>query len=394
MSQYRVKFRSGMVMDDWRTGQASRSYIHTDSGLLSIPGSAPTDDSRALLLLPIVATDAEVLLEFIYLAQTGGSIVNGLAAVVRAQPHALSDGTVGVSGGPWQGFANLGVAHYTPTFASLATNSSVVTWTAGVKYRMRFRVTGSTAQVKVWAASASEPGTWRATATTSVLTAGRIGFGATGTATSQIITQVAIGTGGDSASFTAGEYVSDIEAATVEGTVLAGDPPEPARRKIFLIGDDRVVGTADSDEDGDYSAKVFARSPIYGIAVPDYGDPPERSTAYVLGDRCWVGGPTPAGHWYECEQAGTTHSSAPIWPTDGGTVTDGTVVWRDMGAMERPWAEGPFIADSGDFDFTIGQAGGEYPSGLLRLREDGRIEALPGGSGAIPSGVLRLTTTP
>lgn len=38
-----------------------------------------------------------------------------------------------------------------------------------------------------------------------------------------------------------------------------------------------------------------------------------------------------AAHVYLCIVAGTTAAAAPTFPTDGSTVTDGTVTWRDIG---------------------------------------------------------------
>ena len=53
------------------------------------------------------------------------------------------------------------------------------------------------------------------------------------------------------------------------------------------------------------------------------------STAHALGD---LAIPTSGNsHMYQCAAAGTTGSAQPTWPTGGGTVTDGTVTWTDLG---------------------------------------------------------------
>lgn len=57
------------------------------------------------------------------------------------------------------------------------------------------------------------------------------------------------------------------------------------------------------------------------------------TTAYALGD--FVVPATPNDHYYMCVVAGTSGGSAPTWPTNGATVADGTVTWRDMGTILR-----------------------------------------------------------
>ncbi len=72
------------------------------------------------------------------------------------------------------------------------------------------------------------------------------------------------------------------------------------------------------------------------VTIPnaDLTPPPTwaASTAYTLGQT--ISPPAANGHIYKCTVAGTSGSTPPsTWPTNGGTVTDGTVTWTDMGTQ-------------------------------------------------------------
>ncbi|MBF0273472.1 MAG: hypothetical protein HQL98_15595 [Magnetococcales bacterium] len=57
----------------------------------------------------------------------------------------------------------------------------------------------------------------------------------------------------------------------------------------------------------------------------------EDVTAYVAGS--YLKPTVTNGHYYKCVTGGTSGASEPVWPINGATVTDGTVVWRDLGTI-------------------------------------------------------------
>lgn len=80
------------------------------------------------------------------------------------------------------------------------------------------------------------------------------------------------------------------------------------------------------------------------------------TTAYVVGDV--VIPATPNLHWYMATVAGTSGGSAPSFPTNGGTVSDGGVTWQDMGLIV-------YVANT-DYELD-----GEY--GVLNILATGAI---------------------
>ena len=68
---------------------------------------------------------------------------------------------------------------------------------------------------------------------------------------------------------------------------------------------------------------------ITAVAGPTTAPPWYPGTVQVLGD---IVRPTAGNsHLYQCTTAGTNSNTQPTWPTGGGTVTDGSTVWQDLG---------------------------------------------------------------
>ena len=116
------------------------------------------------------------------------------------------------------------------------------------------------------------------------------------------------------------------------------------------------------------------------------------STAYALGD---VARPvTGNSHLYQCTTAGTSGSTQPTWPTTGGTVTDGTAVWTDLGtAATAALVSGPSIATATGVTVSFGrlQAVQQFTSFKRHhiLTSDGGTPSTgaDAGAGTGPSGI-------
>lgn len=100
-------------------------------------------------------------------------------------------------------------------------------------------------------------------------------------------------------------------------------------------------------------------------ATPNFAAPHKvwaAGTEFLLGTTPYTVLPgTPNGHYYQQVAGGTTDATEPSpWPTTGGTVTDGTVVWQDMGAYwtaTTKVAAGEIIAPTPGAIYEASQSG-------------------------------------
>ena len=84
----------------------------------------------------------------------------------------------------------------------------------------------------------------------------------------------------------------------------------------------------------------------------------EATTAYSLGDKVKPTSGNDDGHFYICIAAGTSGGTEPTWPGASGTVTDGTVSWRELcNASEIIDADTPTRVYAPDDGARFGGAG-------------------------------------
>jgi hypothetical protein len=99
---------------------------------------------------------------------------------------------------------------------------------------------------------------------------------------------------------------------------------------LMECGVGSIVGLKSSGVAGNTNDNSFQFEALT-VVGDDLADPGAWavSTAYSVGDR--RRSVVDNGRAAECETAGTSGTCEPTWPTDGTTVADGGVVWRDLG---------------------------------------------------------------
>jgi len=91
---------------------------------------------------------------------------------------------------------------------------------------------------------------------------------------------------------------------------------------------------------GYHNTSTADDTPLMITAYADHGSRWRSSVTKSLTNLIFPSDPA-VGHYYECEVAGTTGATEPVWPTNGGTVVDGTVTWRDKGQVVQPVTQYP-----------------------------------------------------
>jgi hypothetical protein len=108
-----------------------------------------------------------------------------------------------------------------------------------------------------------------------------------------------------------------------DGSAISGSNVVTSLTAAFASGDTGVFITAS----GVIPANTYIR---WTVAPSSPGFVWTASVAYVAGQV--ITPVTANGHLYQCTTGGTSGTSQPSFPTGGGTVADGTVVWQDLGA--------------------------------------------------------------
>lgn len=149
-----------------------------------------------------------------------------------------------------------------------------------------------------------------------------------------------------------GTWASATRITGVSGTMTLHDLDRANLAMVLFGAGTTVAAAAAADED--HIARKGGLIPLAHVspsAVTVTADVGAWAASTVIAAGTWIQDGT---HLYEATTGGTTASSEPTWPTTGGTVTDGTVVWTDRGTFSAAAdtdyeirSEGLMILDAG-----------------------------------------------
>lgn len=117
--------------------------------------------------------------------------------------------------------------------------------------------------------------------------------------------------------------------------------PSPRKVQVHRYEDGAFLGETTTDANGDGVIAVPDGRPVWVRSADDFGDPWAASTAFAQDALTFP--ISVNGHYYRAEAGGTTDAIEPEWPTNGGTVVDGSVTWRDVGTIREQDTTGPFM---------------------------------------------------
>lgn len=117
------------------------------------------------------------------------------------------------------------------------------------------------------------------------------------------------------------------------GLFISGSESTVTQTSTTVSGEEHTVISGRHYQLGYSTNNPGGARGISGVTVAADADAWATATAYAVGD---IVKPTSGSdlHYYRCTVAGTSHASTePTWPTDGSTITDGTVTWEDAGTL-------------------------------------------------------------
>lgn len=245
-ARYEADASWGVNADAGATGGKVLHYAQTGDGLNAITWDVIDSDSNR--------ANVEIVARFRYTEASTAQI----SLIARASGTALGSSSTQYEGGAEDGGDIYKAAKLNPGYtelANVAQAQTIDTW-----YWLRFRVNGTTLQVKFWVDGDSEPASWGIETTDSdISAAGWVGIG-TYDEDSFEVDLIGIGTNGDTAPTSAPS--GSIDRTLTDGIAVA-DASTVARDAVRALAD--AVDALDATD----AARTLPRTLLEGVEVAD-----------------------------------------------------------------------------------------------------------------------------